>query len=237
MARNKSLLQLLKQLRAELRSSQNAAHNASVRDTHVALLQAKQEELWEDHDWPHLRIRRDVPLSAGQRYYDFNHLIPIDRLERIDYRWGDDWQKLCFGIGSEQYTQWDSDRDERSEPVTHWRVHEDEQVEVWPIPSQNGDATSLENYIRLEGIRALRPLVAEEDKADLDDRLIVYSVAAELKAEKGADDAALALKKAMDRKNALVGNMSKIKNWSLSAPQPPEHRPYIPTVHYRDRET
>lgn len=237
MARNTTLLALLRQLRAELSLSQNPAHNASVRDQHVALLQAKQQELWEDYDWPHLRVYPQAPTAAGQRYYDFTSQIPIDRLENIEYRWGDDWAPLVYGIGVEQYNTWDSDRDERSEPVTHWRIYQDDQVELWPIPVSSGDATTLDGYLRLTGIRALRPLVADEDRADIDDRLLVLSVAGDIKAARGADDAPLTLKKAEDRMKRLIGNVSKIKSWSLKGQKPREHRPYIPQVHYRDRET
>lgn len=238
MARGKTLLSLLRSLRAELGVSQNAAHNSSSQDTHIALLQSRQEELWEDYDWPHLRVRRIEPVAAGQRYYDFSSHIPIDRIEKISYRWGEDWCELAYGIEDRHYEVWDSDLDERSEPVERWRIDENDQVEIWPLAATDGDAATLEGYLKIEGIRALRPLVNDDDTADLDDRLIVLMTAAKLKAASGAKDAALTLSAAMKRKQDLIGNVSKIKKFSLKgSSETKPHQPYIPRVHYRDRET
>lgn len=234
MARGKTLQSLLQDFRAEIRTSQNAAHNVNVRETHVRLLQRVQETLWESADWPHLRVRRLMDLQAGQRYYASDDDIHIDRLESIDVMYGGDWCVVTPGISNEHYAAWNSDLDQRSWPAERWQVYEDDEFEVWPIPAQNADATSLEGKLRLTGIRNLSPLVADDDRADLDNRLIVLFAAAETLAASGADDAPLKLRQAEKRLNDLTSNQSKIKQFKFGCAQPDTWKPKgPPRVHYR----
>lgn len=236
MARNKTLLSLLQDFRAETRQSGNAAHNTSVRDTQVRLLQRVQEWLWEETDWPHLRVRREIALQAGQRYYSFPEDLPIDRCEMIDVRYGGEWCRLSPGIGNEHYSTWDSDLDERSWPVERWQVYEDEMFELWPIPASNADPADKEGTLRLTGTRALRSLVQDGDQADLDDRLIVLYAAAEHLAATGANDAGLKLEAARRRKQHLISSFSKKQSFSLfGAGRESGGRKLrgMPRVHYR----
>lgn len=238
MARNATLLSLLQKLRSEIRASGNPAHNASVRDSHVALLQRVQETLWEEIDWPFLRVERFMPVQAGQRFYDPPADIALDRVERISFKDGDEWCELGVGIDNSHYNDWDSHLDERSWPVEKWKVYEDLQIELWPIPDDNGDPASQNGYLRIEGIKKLRPLVADTDRADLDDQMIVLYAASELLAARDATDAALKLRAADRRKQSITASFSKVKTFSLSgAEQRYEHRPFIPRVHYRDKQT
>lgn len=239
MARNKPLLSLLQDYRAEIRASTNAAHNTSARETQVRLLRRVQETLWEDYDWPHMRVTRYVDLQAGQRYYQPPEDLSLDRLEKIEVRYGQLWVPLCHGIDASHYSTWDSELDERSWPVERWEVHEDREFELWPIPADNADPVSLEGRLKLEGIRNLRPLVADDDLADLDDRLIVLFAAAETLAASGAQDAPLKLKAAQDRKASLTQNFSKMHRFSLYGSSGAKGRMLKgpPRVHYRDRET
>ena len=237
MARNQTLLKLLQDYRAEIRASGNAAHNAAAREGQVHLLQRTQEMLWDKHDWSFLRVERTFDVQAGQRYYDTPDDIVIDRVETLYVRYGEEWCRLGDGITDEHYSTWDSDLDERSWPVEQWQVYEGEQIELWPVPADDADATSLEGRIKIVGIRSLRPLVADTDRADLDDRLIVLYAAAETLAARGAEDAAVKLQLARERESALIGNMSKVKSFSLFGgardagwkPKGP------PRVHYRER--
>lgn len=216
MARGKTLLKLLQDLRAEIRASGNAAHNASSREGHVQILQRMQEDIYDRHDWPLLRIERNLDLQAGQRYYDTPTDINMDRLEAIEVRYGQQWCTLSYGIGAEHYSAWDSDLDERSWPVECWQIYEGEQIEVWPIPADNVDTVSLDGRLKLTGIKALPPLVADTDVAVLDDRLIVLYAAAELLAASGAKDAPIKLEAARQRERMLTSNTSKVKKFSLS---------------------
>lgn len=246
MARNVSLLKLLTDLRAETRTSSNPAHNAGARDMQVQLLQRTQEWLYDEHDWAFLRVERYTDLQAGQRYYAPPSDMDIDRVERLDVRWGQDWLKLHYGIENSHLALYDSDLDVRSWPVTRWEIYEGEQIEMWPIPANDGDrylnpsSTSIEGRLRFTGIRNLRPLVDDEDRADLDDRLIVLYAAAEMLQADGAKDAESKASAARARLKSIRGNMSKVKSFQLfgaGEPETEKRRPYIPSVHYRDRET
>jgi hypothetical protein len=216
MARGKTLLKLLQDLRAEIRASGNAAHHASSRESHVLLLQRVQEDIYDRHDWPNLRIERTLDVQAGQRYYDPPNDINIDRLETIEVRYGSKWQCVEYGITGEHYNTWDSDLDERSWPVEQWMIYEDEQIELWPIPAINLDPVSLDGRLKITGIRKLTPLVADADVALLDDRLIVLYAAAELLAGSGGKDAQVKMQAAVTRERMLTANLSKIKTFSLS---------------------
>jgi hypothetical protein len=238
MARNQTLLTLLQDLRSELRLSGNPAHNSSVRDSHVRLLQRVQESLWEELDWPFLRVERFMAVQAGQRFYDPPADMSLDRVEDIYFKDGDIWHRVQNGIFEMNYNAWDSRLDERSWPVERWRVYEDLQVELWPIPAENGDPATQHGFLKFEGIRKLRPLVADDDRADLDDQLIVLYAAAELLAARGAEDAPIKLAAAERRKRSLTASFTKIKTFSLGGgDETYRHQPFIPRVHYRDKQT
>jgi hypothetical protein len=206
MARNKTLISLLQDYRIEVGASTNPAHNSNARDAQVYALQQSQIRQWRKHDWPHLRVHRYIDLQAGQRYYDSRGAklddgtassdLSLERLECMEVRWGGDWVPLEPSIGLTQYANWDSDTDERSWPVERWQVYEDEMFEIWPIPSANAETGTLEGRLRLTGIRDLRTLVADDDRADLDNDLIVKYAVLQTLARKGSKDAQVVLDEA-----------------------------------------
>jgi hypothetical protein len=196
MARRKTLVKLLDELRAETRVSTHPAHNIQARDTQVITLQRVQEWLWEDTTWPHLTIERQYKAEAGQRLYDWSADFDIARITKVEFKNSGRWVPLIPGIEASCLVAFDSDLDERSYPVERYRIAEDEQIEVWPISDQDGDPTTLEGYFKVTGTRNLRPLVESNDRADLDDRLIILYAAAELLgAKEGATKLALANKR------------------------------------------
>lgn len=196
MARRTTLDKLLVELRVACRLSLNAAHNAQHREAQVAALQAKQEFYWGDFAWPHLRVDRFIELQAGQRYYDMPEDLDIDRISHIEVRMDTVYQRLRPGVDACHYAAYDSEMGERSWPIQRWRISEDEQLEVWPIPDSNFDPVSLEGRMKITGIRKLKPLVSDGDRADLDDRLLVKACAADYLAATGAKDAQLKLDEA-----------------------------------------
>lgn len=234
MARGKTLLKLLDDLRAECRLSLNPAHNSQVRDTHIMHLQRVQEWLWDDFNWPHLRVERTIPCQAGERIYEPPAELSIDRLERVQFRDGDTWLDLCAGIGAEQYNIWDSELDQRSWPIERWRIWEDQQIEVWPIAVDNADPVSLNGYLKFIGIRDLSPLVNDGDRADLDDRLIVLYAASEILAAAGAKDAQLKLNQANKRYAKIRGELTPRRSFRMFGNQAPrKHLRGPPRVYYR----
>jgi hypothetical protein len=197
MARGKSLVYLLDQLRSECRLSTNPAQNTQLRDSQVNILQRVQDWLWEDYDWAHLRVDRTIALQAGQRYYDTPEDIQIDKILSIAVRFNSIWTTLCPSITDVDYIVWDSDMGQRGWPVQKWRITEDQMIEIWPIPDSNGNQPPdlLEGTLRVRGIKNLSPLVNDDDVCDLDSRLLVLYAASELLTSTNAPDAKI--KKAM----------------------------------------
>ena len=196
MARGTTLIRLLDKLRAETRISKNPTHNIQVRESHVDLLQRVQERLWDDFTWPHLRVERQFPIANGQRYYAPPQDVLIDNIEKIDVFRDGTWVPLRPGISGADYGCHNSDLDERAWPTVSWQIHEGEQIEVWPISDMDADPANRDGYIKVTGIRNLKPLVADSDRADLDDNMIVLYAAAELLAASGAKDAQMKLDQA-----------------------------------------
>ncbi|WP_048647500.1 hypothetical protein [Nitratireductor soli] len=225
MARNTTLVKLLDDLRAEARVSLNPAHNTQNRAVQVKALQREQERLWEEHDWPQLRVTRQVPVQAGERYYAPPDDLTIDRIEKIEIFRDGGWFEMRPGIDAEHYTAWNSDLDERSWPPRRWKIHEDGTVEVWPISDVNGDPATREGYLKFTGIRNLRPLVADDDRADLDDLVLVLFVAGGMLAASGAKDAQLKLDKAQARLTRLTSNLKprrQVRMFGIGEPKIPQ---------------
>jgi len=213
MARRTTLVKLLDDLRAECRLSLNPAHNPQNRDTQIKALQRKQEFFWNDFAWPHLRVERFIELAAGQRFYDMPEDLDIDRITKAELRVDTSYVPLPYGIDAEHYTAYDSELDVRSWPIQRVKISEDEQLEVWPIPDQNFDPTTLDGKIKLTGIKRLSPLIADSDRADLDDRLLVLHCAAEYLGASGAKDAQIKLDQANALYLKLRGNLMPRKTY------------------------
>lgn len=203
MARGTTLVKLMNDLRAECRISLNASHNTQNRDMQIIALQRKQEWFWNDFAWPHLRVERIIKLQDGQRFYDMPEDLDIDRITKIEVRDETVYRQLRWGVTAGDLAAHDSELDHRAWPVRAVQFSEDEQLEVWPIPDQNADDTTRDGYIRVTGIRKLKPLVADSDRAELDDRLLILHCAAEYLASTGAKDAQLKL----DQANALYAKL------------------------------
>lgn len=215
MARGKSLEYILDGVRAEARLSLLPAHNVQVRDSQIRLIQREQDRLWGDFNWPHLRVERTIQLQAGQYEYAVPADLSIDRVEKIEVKDGGEWRTLDGEIGNAQYSTYDSALDERSWPVRNWQATEDDEIEVWPIPDQNGDPATLDGYLKVTGIRNLRPLVADSDLADIDNRLLELYCAANILGATGAKDAQLKLEAANRMYAKLKGKQTKSKGFNL----------------------
>lgn len=222
MARGVTLVKLLDDLRTELHLSLNPAHNNQVRDKQVGFLRSTQEWLWEDFTWPHLRVERNYMLQAGQRFYDVGADFDIDRIEKITVRDGGRLLPVLPGIDESHYASWDSELGQRAWPVRRWKIAENEQVEVWPVPDQNGVPATLEGYLKVTGIRKLRPLVADNDRCDLDAQLIYLYAAA--KSSPDTQQGKYALNLANRRLARLKGNLTprrQFKMFGIGRAQPP----------------
>ncbi len=185
MSRGKQLQELVSQLRAETGRSQSVSVGTSELDNLKEQIRRMQELLYDDYDWPFLRVERSVALSAGHRYYDFPSDLNYDRLEVVKFKFGGVFTDVERGIGFDEYSIYDSNEDERSSPVIRWDVREENEggmLEVWPIPNVAGT-------IHFFGTKSLSPLIEDDDRADLDDRLIILFLAAEILARQNSPDA------------------------------------------------
>jgi hypothetical protein len=206
MARNVQLLQLVLMLREEI----NRAPNVNVGVDDLPSLKNKlarvQETLYDEYDWPFLRqVFPYKPLSAGVQYYDFPTGLNVQRVERLDVWFGNLPRELERGISFEQYAVYNSNIGVTADPALRWDVRwtgSTEQFEIWPIPASN----TAQN-VQFIGIRNLRPLIADDDVADLDDQLIVLFAAAELLAKQGAQSAGEILKMAQARLLRMKGRI------------------------------
>jgi hypothetical protein len=165
---------LLVDLRAELGQSLNPVQATQIEPAHRVKLQRAQRTLWQEFDWPHLRVTRDIALAAGQRYYDLPTDMLLERVEQVQVKWSGSWLPVPRGIGSDDYSAYDSDNDERSDPVLRWDAAPNDQIEVWPLPASNNQV------LRITGIRNLRAFTETDDFCDLDRDLIVLAAAADL---------------------------------------------------------
>lgn len=215
MARGVTLVRLLDELRAEVRNSQNPAHNSQVRDPHIILLQREQERLWEDFPWPHLRVERFIPVAAGQRYYAPPADLHVDRIESIEIKTDGEWIPVGNGINAGHYAAHDSALDQRAWPVQRWAIAEEDQIEIWPISDVSATVEDQNGFLKITGIRNLKPLVADSDRADLDSRLLVLYVAGGLLAATGAKDAQLKLEAANRHYAKLKGLQVKTKSFNM----------------------
>lgn len=203
MARGKTLGELVTMLREEIGDATSAGLGQNNLPHLKRILQRTQEFLWNDHTWPHLRVYREEVLQAGQRHYSFPADLDFDRVENVHVRYDEDWRPVVYGIEQAHYNVSDPELNEREDPVVRWQAHEGDQYEVWPLPATNG------LRLRFEGIKKLAPLVADVDRADLDDNLIVLFAATEILARRQSADAKTKENLATRLYNKLKGQQSK----------------------------
>lgn len=223
MARGSTLESILADLNNEVGNIETPSYGIGARSALITTLQRTQEWLWEEHDWPFLQVKKDIQLQAGSRYYDMPTGIDITRIQKVQTKYAGYWQDVDFGIEEDlHYPEFDSDIGERYDPAFRWDFYYDtennaEQLEVWPIPATDFNATTFNGALRVTAIRTLSNFTAESDTADLDDKLIVLFAAAELLARDRTDDAAAKLDAANKLFNRLKSHTAKTGSFSLGS--------------------
>lgn len=215
MARGTSLGQLIEDLRSECGHSLQPSLGKSTRDVLINTLQRTQRRLWDDYSWPFLRVRRDIAINSGQRYYSLPADMVFERIEEVEYKNGHLWDKLVYGIGRNQYNQHDSDRNITSHPIERYAAYEGNMIEFWPISNRNTDPTTGDGEVRLHGIKNLSPFVAASDTADLDDQLLVLYAAGEILARQKQADAQNKLAQAQAHYSRLKARLSKTESFVI----------------------
>lgn len=219
---NTTLGELMTRLREECGHSVNPAQGQNTATHHKRVLQRVQNFLWQDHAWGHMKVWREEPLMAGQRYYTFEPDLDYERIEEAWVLYSGTWQPIENGISLHHYNISDPDNGEREDPVRRWMKYEGNQYEVWPMPDSN------EMRLRFRGVRKLRPLVADSDQADLDDEMIVLFAAAEILARQKSPDAQvkmdLATKRYLKLKGANMKSDTFIMGGGVPSMRAPDHR-------------
>lgn len=173
--RGTTLNALIQKLRLELKIAESPALGKNTRGSHANALRSAQERLYSEWDWPFKNIWRDVALASGQRYYAPPEDLDLEGLRKVELFYSGQWYDLKRGIRTEDYNIFNSDLDERCDPVLAWDIFNDpdngDMIEAFPIPASNG------SKIRFTGIKKLSPLISDSDRADLDDELLVLTAA------------------------------------------------------------
>ena len=120
MARGTQLTTLLSMLKAEARQSTSVALGIDKTETYKRLLRRHQEVLYLAYDWPHLRKIFTKALVAGSRYYDVPSGLNFERIEEVRVDYNSHFHVVDRGIGFDEYVQYDSEDDERADPVRRW---------------------------------------------------------------------------------------------------------------------
>lgn len=201
MAVGTQFLQLVTRLKAELKRVPDVAVGVDDREVLKETLNHQYDLLYKQKDWAHLRKVFTLTLAAGQRYYTFPAGLSLDRIERVAAYWGGSPFDAQRGIDFEEYATYDSDNDQRADPVQRWDAKwtgSSTQIEVWPIPV-------TVQTMRFRGFQAISRLINDSDLCLLDDTLVVMFAAAELSND--SDDKKVKLSAAQEHLRVLTARM------------------------------
>ena len=206
------LSELRRRLMAETFQSLNPSQTTSSTPFYNYQLDRVQREQWNDIEWPHLTIYKDVPMIVGQRYYNYPPQLPFDSIFRIWWPQGVNWVPLDYGINPQTYATMGGEN-VQAWPPRRWRncASYDEiaqsttpaaQFEVWPTP---GPSTPFS--LRIEGNAPLNALIEDTDVCVIDAALIVMFAASEILAVQKSEGASLKLQKANQYRRMLIARL------------------------------
>lgn len=186
MARGKSFISLIVDLRNELGRADDTAIGGDDLPSLKRTLNRVYETLWDEYDWPHLRgVRDKITLAAGTQFYDVPVEIDIEGIESVHVWWGGIAHPMIRGITMADYNSYDSTTSERAEPALKYDIRDVDgtpEIEVWPIP-----VTSAQE-LQIVGRRKFARMVADANLCLLDDQMVVlFSAAQILKRQKSMD--------------------------------------------------
>lgn len=228
MARGTTLGEAITQLRHELSQSADPALGRHNKEALAYRIRKAQSRLADKEDWPFLRVDHYIRLQDGLRFYDFPANLPFENVDRAMLRWSEWWYPVEFGISREHLNVYN--RGEEYEPTMQWAPYQPPgggtlQIEVWPEPVTDGyfytgeavdtaytDGTPITgtNVLHFAGKRTVGELVADDDRLDLDDDLVVLFAAAATAASAQSQKALeFFLAQAADRMSTLAGRQRK----------------------------
>lgn len=180
-----TLESIVANIRMESKRSPNRAFGKDQYPAIAHLAQRVQYFLYWDHNWPFLKAEREITLAAGQRFYDAPEDMNFERISRVRTNGDGVWTDLTRGIDVvTDYNDYDPEDDERTRTPWKWDIvnvvaeggdpNGEEQIEIWPIPDEDGVK------VKFYGIINLAPFVGDNDKCTLDNTLIELFSASEL---------------------------------------------------------
>lgn len=206
MARGTALSDLLTMLHNELAYNTNSTTDDVIL---TGLLNNKQLWYSSAFDWPFLRTRVDVAVTAGQRFYPLPAL-DYERPHSVQLYWNTIFRPLVYGIKESDYNVLNPYLNPPTmvDPVQKWLIISDQEggttgaannFEVWPVPASGNGAGGNPYFARFIGQQVIPELVDPTDLALLDDLLLVKSVAGDFLARSSSPDAQLKLSEAAKR--------------------------------------
>lgn len=213
MARGTTLTNLLAMLNAELG---NSTASDTTRDARYSILLSNKQKWYStEYEWSFLERRWDCVVPAGQQFTALptlddlgdNSAINFERMPRVEVLWTIKYQPVHYGIGAEEYNTYNFQLNgQASDPIQRWRMASNvneasspDKFEVWPVPVSVAT-------MRFTAQRTLKALAVGADTADLDDMLLVLSVAGELLTRTKQADAQYKLAEAKNRFQWLKQN-------------------------------
>ena len=206
-----TLSQLRTELLAETFQSPTPAQTTNLTSFYNYQLARVQREQWNDIEWPHLKLWHDMPMVAGQRFYNYPPELSFDAILRIWWPQGVNWVELAYGIEPPVYATMGGET-VQAWPPRRWQnratwdattgTNAAAQFEVWPIPPP-----SYPYSLRIEGNAPLNQLIADTDTCVLDATLIVLMAAAEILAQQKNEAATMKLQKAQAYKRMMVARL------------------------------
>jgi len=218
------LSELRYEVLAETFQSLTPSQTTQLTDFYNYQIDRVQREHWNDVQWYHLALYIDLPMVAGQRYYDYPPGLPFDSILRMWWPQGVNWIPLDYGINPSTYAAMGGEN-VQAWPPRRWRnvatydsvngVNPASQFEVWPVPPANYPYS-----LRIEGNVPCTPMKLDTDVCSIDASLIVLFAAAEILAVQKSEGAALKLQKANEYKRMLIArlgaaqrNMKSLSKW------------------------
>lgn len=226
MARGTPLSTVRSMLKAELQKSLDITSNAQDSELNQIIFDV-QQWLASEYDWPFLRARWDVVVTAGTRYLaypttdDDGNVFAID-FERagdmqVFVKWNQVWQEVEYGIREmEEYNYIDSDRGQVLDPIQRWMFDDQNKFEVWPIPATTATVRFIGQRVTTElrqSTLGVLPITWNDGALlDLDDQTVVlYGTSEYLLKKDMAQASALLLQKANTRMANIRATYPKLQ--------------------------
>lgn len=207
MARGVQLEELILRVRAATKQSLAPNHGINTRDALIERLNRLQETLIEEYEWEHLRVSREVSFPANTRFQTLPDDMTYEGIQQVWAPYGSAWREISQGITPVEYSTYPVGR--VGSYVERWRVDgaDPRQMEIWPV--RDTPVTLI-----LYGALAPKRMVQDADVSMLDGNLLVLLAAAEILAQRGAEDATVMQGKA----NTLLERLLKRQRSHKSGP-------------------